>query len=63
MSIEFVTKVAVKLDGKTVGSIKPVKMNSGVYVWEYFPKGATVGGIPYPSLITCQNSLKGWRRE
>jgi hypothetical protein len=59
MNIEFITKVTVKLDGRAVGTIKPVSRNDGVVVWSYFPKCAKIVGKQYPTLEACMNSLKG----
>lgn len=55
--IEYITNVIVKLDGKAIGTIKPVKYPNGDPGWQYFPKGTKIGGDIYSTLATCQLSL------
>ena len=59
MNLTFVTTVAVKLEGKTVGTIKEVAINNNLTVFKYFPTFSKAGGLPYTTLQACMNSLKG----
>jgi hypothetical protein len=51
--ITYHNTIIVKLDGKTVGTIKEHKDG-----WQYTPKGQKEGGKYYPSLALCKNSLE-----
>lgn len=51
---EYVTNVDVKLDGKTIGTIRE-QADGG---WQYFPKGAKTGGQVYRTQIGCRLSLE-----
>lgn len=54
------TVTQVKLDGKIVGTIKPVKQTKqrpNRTGWQYFPKGSKTGGEVFASKFACMGSL------
>lgn len=52
---EYVTNVDVKLDGKTIGTIRELPDSAG---WQYQPKGSKARGDIYRTQIGCRLSLE-----